>query len=168
MKSEETKAYNKRHSIEVKVALDVLRQYVIGLDNVKDHRKYTCDYCIMQDVCFELFGACCPVVFEYHRDATTDEITCVQHGSDCDVIADIALHMEEDHMIDLWRALLERSLSLSMIGDGRGMYLLLKNLSRQLLIRTKKYSNNEAALEKFYDECEKEVEDEANGVGCHE
>lgn len=107
MKSEETKAYNKRHSIEVKVALDVLRQYVIGLDNVKDHRKYTCDYCIMQDVCFELFGACCPVVFEYHRDAATDEITCVTPSMDCDMV----VRMDED---------------------------------------------------------EKEVEDEANGVGCHE
>ena len=29
---EATKAYNRRHSVEVKVALDVLRQYVIGLD----------------------------------------------------------------------------------------------------------------------------------------
>ena len=30
----------------------------------------------MKDVCFELFGKCCPIVFSYHRDATTDEITC--------------------------------------------------------------------------------------------
>lgn len=77
---EEAKLYNKRHSVEVKVALDVLRQYVIGLDAVNDRRKYPCDYCIMEDVCFELFGKCCPTVFDYHRNATTDEIICVAPG----------------------------------------------------------------------------------------
>lgn len=73
---EATKAYNKRHSVEVKVALDVLRQYVIGLDKVNDSHDYICDCCVMRVVCFELFGKCCPAVFSYHRDATTDEITC--------------------------------------------------------------------------------------------
>ena len=73
---EETKAYNKRHSVEVKVALDVLRQYVFGLDEVEGRISDYCDHCIMKDVCFELFGKCCPAVFSYHRDATTDEITC--------------------------------------------------------------------------------------------
>lgn len=73
---EATKAYNKQHSVEVKVALDVLRQYVIGLDNVEENLTYHCDHCIMKDVCFELFGKCCPIVFSYHRDAATDEITC--------------------------------------------------------------------------------------------
>lgn len=53
---EEIKAYNKRHSVEVKVALDVLRQYVIGLDSVKDRHEYPCDYCIMENVCFELLA----------------------------------------------------------------------------------------------------------------
>lgn len=37
---------------------------------------------------------------------------------------------------------------------------MLKHLSSLFLIRTKKYSNNEAALDKFYDEYEQEVEDE--------
>lgn len=73
---EATKAYNKRHSVEVKVALDVLRQYVIGLYKVEENPAYPCDYCIMKDVCFELFSKCCPAVFSYHRDAATDEITC--------------------------------------------------------------------------------------------
>lgn len=73
---EATKAYNKRHSVEVKVALDVLRQYVIGLDNVDDGHDCPCDYCIMKDVCLNLFGKCCPTVFSYRRDAATDEITC--------------------------------------------------------------------------------------------
>lgn len=73
---EATKAYNRRHSVEVKAALDVLRQYVIGLDNVDDGHDWPCDYCIMKDVCLNLFGKCCPAVFSYHRDATTDEITC--------------------------------------------------------------------------------------------
>lgn len=73
---EATKAYNKRHSVEVKVALDVLRQYVIGLDDVNDIHDYLCDHCIIKDVCFELFGKCCPAVFSYRRDAATDEITC--------------------------------------------------------------------------------------------
>lgn len=77
---EEAKLYNRRHSVEVKVALDVLRQYVIGLDAVNDRRKYPCDYCIMEDVCLELFGKCCPAVFEYRRNATTDEIICVAPG----------------------------------------------------------------------------------------
>ena len=89
---EEVKVYNNRYGIEVKVALDVLRQYVIGLDNVKDHRKHPCDYCIMENVCFELFGKCCPTVFEYHRDATTDEITCVTPSEDCDMV----VRMDED------------------------------------------------------------------------
>ena len=89
---EEIKAYNKRHGIEVKVALDVLRQYVIGLDNVKGQYEYPCDYCIMENVCFELFGKCCPTVFEYHRDAATDEITCVTPSMDCDMV----VRMDED------------------------------------------------------------------------
>lgn len=92
MKSEEAKAYNRRHGIEVKVALDVLRQYVVGLDNVKGRREYPCDYCIMENVCFELFGKCCPTVFEYRRDAATDEITCVTPSMDCDMV----VHMDED------------------------------------------------------------------------
>lgn len=73
---EATKAYNRRHSVEVKVALDVLRQYVIVLNNIGDSPNCPCDYCIMDDVCFKLFGKCCPVIFDYHRDATTDEISC--------------------------------------------------------------------------------------------
>ena len=89
---EEVRAYNRRHGVEVKVALDVLRQYVIGLDNVKDRNKYPCDYCIMENVCFELFGKCCPTVFEYRRDAATDEITCVAPSMDCDMV----VRMDED------------------------------------------------------------------------
>lgn len=89
---EEAKAYNRRHGVEVKVALDVLRQYVIGLDSVKGQHEYPCDYCIIKDVCFELFGACCPTVFEYHRDAATDEITCVTPSMDCDMV----VRMDED------------------------------------------------------------------------
>lgn len=71
---EEVKAYNKRHGVEVKVALDVLRQYVVGINGVKGKHEYPCDYCIMKDVCFELFGKCCPAVFEYHRNAAMDEM----------------------------------------------------------------------------------------------
>lgn len=89
---EEVKAYNKRHGIEVKVALDVLRQYVVGLNGVKGQHEYPCDYCIMENVCFELFGKCCPTVFEYHRNAATDEITCVQPGMNYDMVG----HMDED------------------------------------------------------------------------
>ena len=97
---EEVKAYNKRHGIEVKVALDVLRQYVIGLDNVKGQHEYPCDYCIMENVCFELFGKCCPTVFEYHRDAATDKITCVTPSMDCDMVVrtDEDEQEEEDYM----------------------------------------------------------------------
>lgn len=157
---EEIKAYNKRHSVEVKVALDVLRQYVIGLDSVKDHHKYPCDYCIMKNVCFELFGKCCPTVFEYHRDAATDEITCVTPGMNYDMVGHMAPYMDEDEMISLWRDILKTSFSISMISGSRSMYLMLKHLSIRFLIRTRKYSNNEDALDKFYDEYEQEVEDE--------
>ena len=83
---EEVKAYNKRHGVEVKVALDVLRQYVVGLNNVKGQHECPCDYCIMENVCFELFGKCCPTVFEYRRDATTNEITCVAPGMNYDMV----------------------------------------------------------------------------------
>lgn len=44
--------------------------------------------------------------------------------------------------------------------DDRCIYLMLKHLSSQFLIRTRKYSNNETALDKFYDEYEQEVENE--------
>ena len=81
---EEVKAYNKRHSVEVKVALDVLRQYVVGLNNVTGACDCPCDYCIMRDVCFNLFGKCCAAIFEYHRDATTDEISCSLVGQEGD------------------------------------------------------------------------------------
>lgn len=155
---EEIKAYNKRHGIEVKVALDVLRQYVIGLDSVKDRREYPCDYCIMENVCFELFGKCCPTVFEYHRNAATDEITCVAPGMNYDMVGHMAPYMSEDDMISLWRDTLKKSFSIAMVSDNRGMYSMLKLLSMQFLIRTRKYSNNEAALDKFYDEYEQEVE----------
>lgn len=67
--------------------------------------------------------------------------------------------MDEDDMITLWRKILKKSFSSSMVSDDRGMYLMLKHLSSLFLIRTKKYSN-EAALDKFYDEYEQEVEDE--------
>ena len=77
---EEAKLYNRQHSVEVKMALDALRQYVIGLEAVNDRRKWPCEHCVMEDVCLELFGKCCPVVFEYHRNATTNEITCVAPG----------------------------------------------------------------------------------------
>lgn len=157
---EATKAYNKRHSVEVKVALDVLRQYVIGLDSVKGRHKYPCDYCIMEDVCFELFGKCCPTVFEYHRNAATDEITCVTPGMDCDMVVHMTSYMDKDDMIALWRDILKKSLSISMVSDDRCIYLMLKHLSSQFLIRTRKYSNNETALDKFYDEYEQEVENE--------
>lgn len=93
---EEVKAYNKRHGIEVKVALDVLRQYVVGLNGVKGKHEYPCDYCIMKNVCFELFGKCCPTVFEYHRNAATDEITCVRPGMDCDMV----VRMDEQEVED--------------------------------------------------------------------
>lgn len=165
---EATKAYNKRHSVEVKVALDVLRQYVIGLDKVEENLTYHCDHCIMKDVCFELFGKCCPIVFSYHRDATTDEITCVKPGMDYDMVGHMKHYMDEDDMIALWRKILYTSVLNSMGGDDRGIYLLLKHLSSQFLIRTRKYSGNEAALDRFYDEYEQEAEDEANGVGRHE
>lgn len=73
---EATRKYNKRHGVEVKFAIDVLRRYVSGLDKINPDKPRLCDYCIMRDVCFNLFGKCCPLVFEYHRDATTDEISC--------------------------------------------------------------------------------------------
>ena len=97
---EEVKAYNKRHSVEVKVALDVLRQYVIGLDGVKDRHKYLCDYCIMENVCLELFSNCCPNVFEYHKNAATDEITCVTPGMEgvIDKLYDEYEQEAEDYM----------------------------------------------------------------------
>lgn len=158
---EEAKAYNRRHGVEVKVALDVLRQYVIGLDSVKGQHEYPCDYCIIKDVCFELFGACCPTVFEYHRDAATDEITCVRPGMGYDMVGHMAPYMNEDDMIAIWRDILKKSFSISMVSDDRGMYLMLKHLSSQFLIRTRKYSNSEADLDEFYDEYEQEVEDEA-------
>ena len=157
---EKVKAYNKRHGTEVKVALDVLRQYVIGLDGVKGQHEYPCDYCIMENVCFELFGKCCPTVFEYHRDAITGEITCVTPSMDCDIVAHKTSYIDENEMISLWRDTLKKSFSIAMISDNRSMYSMLKLLSVRFLIRTRKYSHNEAALDKFYDEYEQEVEDE--------
>lgn len=157
---EKVKAYNKRHGIEVKVALDVLRQYIIGLDGVKGQHEYPCDYCIMENVCFELFGKCCPTVFEYYRDAATDEITCVTPSMDCGMVAHKTSYINEDEMIFLWRDTLKKSFSIAMVSDNRSMYSMLKLLSVRFLIRTRKYSHNEAALDKFYDEYEQEVEDE--------
>lgn len=79
---EEAKLYNRRHSAEVKVALDVLRQYAIGINALDDGHTWPCQYCLMKDVCLNLFSCCCPAVFEYHRDAITNEITCVRPDSE--------------------------------------------------------------------------------------
>ena len=72
----------------------------------------------------------------------------------------MAPYMNEDDMIAIWRDILKKSFSISMVSDDRGMYLMLKHLSSQFLIRTRKYSNSEADLDEFYDEYEQEVEDE--------
>ena len=68
--------------------------------------------------------------------------------------------MDEDEMISLWRDTIKKSFSIAMASDNQGMYSMLKLLSMQFLVRTRKYSHNEAALEKFYNEYEQEVKDE--------